>query len=249
MINLFPEISDNFPIDNYTIMLMLGVIAFIYYAIYMLEKKNGYERSRVNKLLIFISIALIIMYLGSLLFDSFFHFLEDGHFHLDSITFLGGIIPGLAFFFISMYYFNKNERGNILNIVNIIIPGVVLAHAIGRIGCFLAGCCYGVETTSFLGVTFPGMDHKVLPTQLFESLFLFMLFFVLHFLIKIKNYKFIVYLFSYGIFRFLLEFLRGDDRGRLFSWLTPSQGLSIVLWLWGAGLIIYLYKKKKPKAS
>ena len=76
-----------------------------------------------------------------------------------------------------------------------------------------------------------------------------MLFFVLHFLRKIKNYKFIVYLFSYGIFRFLLEFLRGDDRGRLFSWLTPSQGLSIVLWLWGAGLIIYLYKKKKLKAS
>lgn len=246
---MFPEISKNFPIDNYTILLMLGVFAFIYYSIFMLEKRYKYDRGRVNKILIFVAIALVIMYLGSLLFDAFFHYLEDGHFKLDSITFLGGIIPGMAVFIISMYYFNKNERGNILNIVNIIIPGVILAHAIGRIGCFLAGCCYGIETNSFLGIKFPGLENKVLPTQLFESFFLFGLFGFLHFFKKIKDYKFIIYLFSYGLFRFLIEFLRGDDRGKLFSWISPSQGLSIVLWLWGIGLIVYLYKKKKLEAS
>lgn len=246
---MFPQISENFPIDNYTIMLMLGVFAFIYYSIFMLEKRYMYERGRVNKILIFIAIALVVMYLGSLLFDGFFHFLDTGDFHLDSITFLGGIIPGVAVFIVSMYYFNKSERGNILNIVNIIIPGVILAHAIGRIGCFLAGCCYGIETDSFLGVKFPGLDNKVLPTQLFESFFLFVLFAILHFCKKIKDYKFIIYLFAYGLFRFLLEFLRGDERGKLFAWLSPSQGLSIVLWLWGIGLIIYLYRKDKLKAS
>jgi len=170
---MFPQISEKFPIDNYTIMLILGVFAFIYYAIFMLEKRENYERGRVNKILIFLAIALVVMYLGSLLFDGLFHYLEDGHFALESITFLGGIIPSIAVFIVTMYYFNKDERGNILNIINIIIPGLVLAHAIGRVGCFLAGCCYGIETNSFLGVKFPFLPNKVLPTQLFEAFFLF----------------------------------------------------------------------------
>ena len=102
------------------------------------------------------------------------------------------------------------DASKFINDILIIAPAcITLAHGLGRVGCFLAGCCYGKETTSILGVTFPkgstayflyGPNHNVLPTQLFEAIFLFILFIILFFM---KKNQFITYLFSYGIFRFL----------------------------------------------
>ena len=142
--------------------------------------------------------------------------------------------------------------------MNILITGVVLAHAFGRIGCFLAGCCYGIPTDSFLGVVFPHghahdafPDTAIYPTQLFESLFLFGLFFVLHFVKKLRNNEVEIYLIAYGTWRFLVEFIRGDDRGSLFGFITteynifptPSQYLSLLMIIGG----IYLLVRTKNK--
>ena len=83
----------------------------------------------------------------------------------------------------------------------------------------------------FFGVRFPNLLHKVYPTQLFESLFLFLLFGVLYYLVfKRRSYQaFAIYLFSYGVFRFGIEFIRGDHRGALVGSLSPSQTLSPVM--------------------
>ena len=141
------------------------------------------------------------------------------------------------------------HKKNLMFFLNIIIIGIVIAHSLGRVGCFLAGCCYGKETTSILGVTFPkgstayfllGPNHSVLPTQLIEAVFLFLLVIVL---LIIKKHQVVTYLFSYGIFRFILEFFRGDDRGSLFI-LSPSQWLSIGLIITGIILLI-----KKPNET
>ena len=120
---------------------------------------------------------------------------------------------------------------------------ITIAHGFGRVGCFMAGCCYGIETDSWLGVQFPHLAHAVYPTQLFEALFLFALSAIL-FYIAIKKrsaYTLPLYLLSYGIFRFCLEFLRGDNRGELLSSLSPSQWFSIIAII-SAILVFFIIK-------
>jgi phosphatidylglycerol:prolipoprotein diacylglycerol transferase len=131
-------------------------------------------------------------------------------------------------------------------VVEVAPCGITIAHALGRIGCFFAGCCGGIKTDSFLGMYFPQHSYKVFPTQLFEAVFLLFLFAVLSYLF-FKDYKInmIVYLLAYGIFRFMLEFIRGDERGEfIFSFLSPSQTISIFLIITA---LILLYKKFAPK--
>ena len=136
---------------------------------------------------------------------------------------------------------------------------MVLAHAFGRIGCFFAGCCFGIPTESFLGVMFHSghsvhvyQDQAVLPTQLFEAAFLFVLFVLMNKVEVIKNKEIETYLIGYGIWRIIIEFFRGDDRGvflSLFSteyneFPTPAQIISVFMILGG---IYLLYKQRDAK--
>ena len=110
---------------------------------------------------------------------------------------------------------------------------VLIGHSLGRVGCFFAGCCYGKPTDSWLGVKFPRLPEPVYPTQLYEAAFLLILFAVCSYLLLKKQFRhnMTVYLIGYGIFRFLIEFIRGDDRGKLFGLLSPSQ-------FWSLGMVI-----------
>lgn len=129
-----------------------------------------------------------------------------------------------------------------------VVPTLPLAHAIGRIGCFCAGCCYGKVTDSWIGMRFPssvtGLEAgvKVIPTQLIESGFNLMVFvFLLLFTIKRrKGYTTLfVYLIIYGVERFLLEYLRGDEIRGFLGALSTSQWISLALIVLGIlGLIL-----------
>ena len=126
---------------------------------------------------------------------------------------------------------------------------IIIAHAFGRVGCFFAGCCYGKETDSFLGVQFPNLPHPVHPTQLYEAVFLFLLFAICFILLMKKDFKhnLTVYLIAYGIFRFLIEFVRADNRGEFFPGISPSQFWSILMVVAGVAvffLLRYLEKKR-----
>jgi phosphatidylglycerol:prolipoprotein diacylglycerol transferase len=133
-------------------------------------------------------------------------------------------------------------------------PGLALGHAIGRLGCFAAGCCYGKETHHWWGVTFHNpLAHSITgtplgvalePTQLFESAVQFANFVFLMWLLKHRKFDgqvFGAFLFIYGIARFFIEFLRGDpDRGFLFNGaVTVTQLIAIGLVLAG-GIIWWL---------
>ncbi len=144
--------------------------------------------------------------------------------------------------------------------MNTIIVGVVLAHAFGRVGCYFAGCCFGIPTESLLGVIFP-LGHAshvypntpVFPTQLFEAFFLIVLFVILNKVKKFKGFEIEVYVIGYGVWRILIEFIRGDDRGSLFTLFTteynvfptPSQFLSLLMILFG----VYLLYRKAQKTK
>ncbi len=151
-------------------------------------------------------------------------------------VFYGGFILGLLFGIIYVVISKKN----LLDVMDVTTPGLYLGLAIGRIGCFCAGCCYGKPTESFLGVVFTHYETlapigvKVFPTQLFESGYAFLIFLFTHVLLvknKLNHKLFFVGGILYSIFRFINEFFRGDDRGSFVLGLSPSQWVSIVVFV------------------
>jgi phosphatidylglycerol:prolipoprotein diacylglycerol transferase len=108
-----------------------------------------------------------------------------------------------------------------------IVPSVLLFHAVGRVGCSLAGCCYGRELAApFRLLRF---DVRIFPARELEALFLFILFFLFQY--KIKRNRFVLYLLCYSALRFFLEFGRGDYRGAYIAGvLSPAQFISIAVW-------------------
>jgi len=130
-------------------------------------------------------------------------------------------------------------------------PYIPLGHAIGRIGCFFNGCCYGKVIEDGPGVTFPGELHMRIPVQLYSSLFLLLLYFLLSFLRGKKffdGFIFCAYVIIYSIFRFFIEFFRGDTPPVLFG-MTLPQIISAGMFMLGMAvwLILYLRTKKLGK--
>ena len=161
------------------------------------------------------------------------------------MTFYGGLFGGVITFILMYRFYYLKDNKPIFNEILVIAPAcIALGHAVGGIGCFLSGCCYGIETHTSLDVYFPIHDHSYLPIQLFEMGFLFLLAAVLGFLAfkRITRYTFIVYMLSYGIFRFVIEFFRGDERGQLMG-LSPSQYWCILLVV-GTIPLYFLLKNK-----
>lgn len=126
------------------------------------------------------------------------------------------------------------------------MPSVALAQAFGRIGCFLAGCCYGKETESAIGVIFKNSPFapngiKLIPTQLISSLLLFILTFVLvRYADKTWRRPFKVaglYMILYSIGRFIIEFFRGDEERGNIGFLSTSQFISIFILI--GGIILF----------
>jgi phosphatidylglycerol:prolipoprotein diacylglycerol transferase len=138
-------------------------------------------------------------------------------------------------------------------VTDIFAPSIAIGHAFGRIGCFLAGCCYGEPCTLPWAVTFtdsrtlapPGVPLH--PTQLYSAIGLLLLFAFLLFLRKKKTFQgelFWTYLLCYSIGRFFLEFLRGDDRGSVLGGLlSTTQAISILLA--GISVAMFLYLRGK----
>ena len=157
----------------------------------------------------------------------------------------GGIILGV----LADIIYCKVKGLVFLEYFDLCAPSISLAQGFGRIGCFLAGCCYGRETQSFLGVVFPANSMapagvKVLPTQLFSSAGDFLITAIL--LLYYKKIKHTgdggaLYMILYGVGRFLMEFLRADDRGNI-GMLSTSQMISIVI---VAGAVVLLWQNRR----
>lgn len=170
-------------------------------------------------------------------------------------VFSGGLIGAFA----AAAWFLRKHKMPALATFDAFAPGLALGHAIGRLGCFAAGCCYGKPTNHFWGVTFTNplasavvgtpLNEALEPTQLFESAVELSIFFLLAWMFKRKKFDgqiFGAYLFLYGVARFFLEFLRGDPgRGSVFGGaMSGTQLIAIGLVLTG-GLIWYLRPASK----
>ncbi len=156
------------------------------------------------------------------------------------LVWYGGFIFAVAAGLVYVYW----RRQSVLKLLDFFAPLVPLAHGIGRIGCFLNGCCYGRETNGPWGVIFYGDTVKRHPAQLYEALFLFALSALLFYLSSAKKREgelFIFYLLFYSAFRFFIEFWRGDQI--VFGYFTLPQWTSLVLFA-GASLLLFYIRKR-----
>lgn len=240
----------------YGVMIAVGLLGA--FAVVYLYGKRMHLTTRFTDFIFYNAVASIICGFGSAaLFQAVYDFIEnpENGFHLTgSITFIGGLIGGAVCFLLIWLILRKRVDGRLTDLLTLAPCAITLAHGFGRIGCFFSGCCYGVPTDSFLGIQFPDMSTPVHPTQLYEAVFLFMLFGVLTYLLLGRGFRhnMSVYLIAYGVFRFLIEYLRGDHRGELVNGFSPSQFWSLLMIALGVGLIFivrYLEKRTPQKAD
>lgn len=243
-------------IPSYGTMILIGLIIGIVFASY---SANRYGFLKIDILLstILASAGLIagakLVYMITViptLTDHFdyvkTHIPETLAYIFGGYVFYGGLIGALLMY---LFYCKRMEY-NFLRFTNVIAPVIPLVHAFGRIGCFLGGCCYGIEYNGPLSVTYPHNDYieglgsvPRFPVQLLEAGINMSLFFVLFFYAKKprKDGTLLgIYLICYAIIRFSLEFLRGDIERGILLHVSTSQWISLLLIPIG----IYLVRKQ-----
>ena len=239
----------------YGMCMALGIILCFVFLMYTFTKRN-FNDEAVDKILIIGIGATAFGIFMAMVFQALYDYIEDPSqkFSLGgSMTFQGGLIGGVVSFLIvwNLYVFviaprtkikilQNNMNASISDALPIIPIGITIAHAFGRLGCTFAGCCHGAETDAWYGIWMYTAEFghaKVVPTQLFECIFLFALGGVMTLLLfKFKfKYNFGLYAVAYGVWRFIIEFVRDDHRGSFLGALTPSQFWSIIMVILGIG--------------
>jgi phosphatidylglycerol:prolipoprotein diacylglycerol transferase len=173
-------------------------------------------------------------------------------------VFYGGLLLALA---TSALYFWLNHLPG-WKIADCVAPGLALAQGIARVGCFLAGCCWGIPTRLPFGVTFTSeqahsiagvpLGVKLHPTQLYEAALVLL---AIPFLLRLLKHKsfdgevVLAYILYYAVIRFFLEFLRGDPRGYYFNdLLSTSQLISLLLIPIATFLLVWLKRQSSMES-
>ena len=244
---MFPDVYF-IGLSLYAWCIVVGIIfAFLTFRLCAERMKLSVKLQNTVLVIGFISIA--IGFLFAILFQAFYDYTATGKFVIDNhtgMTFYGGLIGGagtflIGYFFVAPKICKEEVLLSVRPVVSAAACAIAIAHAFGRIGCFFAGCCYGKTTDSAIGIYLPAVQERVIPTQLIEAAFLFLLFAgLLVLLLKTKLNTLYFYMILYGVFRFILEFWRADDRGSsVIPALSPSQVLSILLVIGGVGLLVF----------
>ena len=247
-----------FGIDLYTILLCVGIIAALLTFRIFSDRNKTYWKLQ-NFTIITAVVSITAGYGSAALFQAFYNFLADREsgFHFKGTTFYGGLVGGaatflLVYFVVGRFIFkDKIHIKGFFPIANIAAASIAVAHAFGRVGCLMAGCCHGARTDAWYGVYFVNKGFKAVPIQLYEAIFLFALFgFFCYRLVKNKSYNLPIYMMVYGVWRFIIEYFRGDKRGAtIVSFLTPSQLIALLMILGSVGVFLLERRLKKKLLS
>ena len=196
--------------------------------------------------------------------------MKDPGFLLDTLTdgfvVYGGIIGGI----LAGWIYCRAKKINFWAYFDLVMPSVALAQGFGRIGCLLAGCCYGKETESFFSVIFQNSEYApnhvaLIPTQLYSSgldFLHFLLLLLIHGLLQLGHFGILLYiarhkkkdgqvaacyLIFYSVGRFVIEFFRGDIIRGSVGILSTSQFISIFTGIAGIVLLVLVAKKRSPQ--
>jgi phosphatidylglycerol:prolipoprotein diacylglycerol transferase len=247
---MYPEICKIGPLTIYSYGLIL-VLAFGVSSLLAVQeaKRRGFEGEVIFNFVFAVFIAGI---LGARLF----YVIENLNYYLKNpleiiflqrggLSWFGGFILGAAY---GVLYL-KMRNLSVYKTLDLISPFLALGQAIGRIGCFANGCCFG-KASSF-GIYFPVYRETLIPTQIYSSLALLLIFVFL----RLKQERphrggevIFTYVFLYSLKRFFIEFWRSDNP-IVFSGLTLFQLISIVFFLISLIKLIMLKEQQivKPK--
>lgn len=235
-------------IGTYSICMIVGLLVSAFLA-YHLGKRDGFSLEEIVFVVLWIALGIVLgghLLYGITHYDVLVHMFSNfsklGFKQIWStlvavfggMVFYGGFIGAIFTLKIYTRKFKEPKKTAIMDIYAVCVP---LFHCFGRIGCFLGGCCYGVESKLGFTVT----DNQIvpdvngvrrLPVALIEAYFNLLLFALLLKIFKSERFKgrmLYLYMFFYSIIRFNIEFYRGDEiRGIWFGYST-SQWISIVL--------------------
>jgi len=233
-------------------------------------KKAGIKPEKILDLTLLILISSLI---GSRFFYVIFHldefrghfldvinpFQSSGEIGIGGLSMMGGVLLAIVAGLGYLYY----KKLPLWKVADIVSPSFAIGLGIARIGCFLNGCCPGKPTTSFLGVVFPPdsfagyffQNTKLLPTQIFESLAGFILFFLLIFLERFKSfegYTFWIMLSFYSAWRFIIDFFRYYEESMVFARIgyinfSMNQVVSLLILL--VSISMWFYFKSRKESS
>ena len=234
----------------YTVCMVVGVILCMIF-IRLQADWRGMKAKLQNLLLMNTVAAVVLGYGAAVLLQAFYNYMADGIFEIASntgATFYGGLIGGTALFIIIYFvvgqflYPDGYHVRQFRAVSDLAAACITVAHGFGRLGCLMAGCCYGKACSpdAWYGIYMAQAGGTVIPVQLYEALFLLALSGVLLWLYKKeKKYQMPTYMIAYAVWRFIAEMLRDDDRGAtVVDFLTPSQLISVLLLAGGVALLV-----------
>lgn len=173
-----------------------------------------------------------------------FSFLSGG------LVFYGGLIGGIIGAVLGVRLAKCDLKG----MEYCVVPFIPLGHAVGRVGCVLAGCCHGMEYDGPLALYYPNAVSGLSPTQgyfpvqLLEAVLNIGICVYLCYYSKKERAPFLIllrYLILYAVARFFLEMLRGDGVRGIYYGLSVSQWISVVSLLTAVGLTVFIQKLAK----
>jgi len=241
---VLPELFEigRFTVYTYGVLLAAAYLLGLKFAM-VRARTRGLDPARTLDLGIYIIVSALIGAKLLLFFVEFDTFRRDPAELLTLArsggVFYGGLILAVA---VALWYMRRH-RMPMWTTCDVFSPAIALGHAVGRLGCLAAGCCFGRETSVPWAVTFTHpeaaanvgtpLNVPLHPTQLYESgaelLILVLLIATERKGRPFPGRTFWLYLFLYGVSRFTIEFFRGDDRGIVFDLLPTSQFISLLI--------------------
>jgi len=257
---MFPKLiqfGDSY-LPSYGAMVALAFLGGLFVTT-RLARRVGLNEEKITNLVIYCALmGLLGAKLFMILFDLPAYLAQPGElFSLATLqaagVYQGGFLLALGF---AIYYMRKQALPPLLT-MDVFSPGLALGHAIGRIGCFLAGCCYGdrcdlpwavhfhdAEANRLTGVP---LDEGLHPTQIYESVFNLALFALLYRMFpqpRPAGQLFAIYLILYSVFRFCVEFVRHHEQA-LNAGLSNTQWISLVTLAGG----LYLFNAARSRST
>lgn len=245
-------------IYSYGAFIAVGAIAGVTYMAIQGKREAGLTFDQANNL-------FLLIFLAAFVGGKLFLFFEDPSQYLREP---GRLLAGRGFVFYgsfllavpSMIWFFRKHKLHPYKMLDVMAITTCLVHMFGRLGCFMAGCCYGKPTDTFFGVAFSDpecyakpLDVALHPTQLYEATYIFFVMCLLLYLRKRRKFYgqlFLLYLLLYASGRFLLEYFRGDvGRGFVVDDLI-SHSQFIALCILVVSAIVYAaWMKRNPVIS
>jgi len=259
-----PILFDLGPITIYSYGVLLAAAYLI--GLWMAARRArqaGLDANKVLDLGIWVIIAALVGAKLLLFVVDFQHFTSSRDEFMTLLrsggVFYGGLIAAIV---VCIYQLRKHKLP-LWTSGDLFAPGIALGYMVGRLGCLLAGCCYGRPTDVGWAITFTDpaanlnvgtpLNVPLHPTQLYESAAGLVIFSILMLVERrgrpFAGRTFWLFVLLYSISRFVIEFYRGDDRGMPIGSLSTSQLISVILAPIAVAMLWYLSRPAHPPAA